>query len=71
MRFGKSFQKEVYIHLVENEQAFVAAIRYGVTVKSTRFPLALKKEVPSNAEDESLPVLTTRRHFSAEPPRGH
>ena len=65
MTLGKRF-KEVYIHLVENEPAFVCTVRYGGLLgKSVQFPLEMRPEVPPDIEDESLPVVRTRSGFGA------
>jgi hypothetical protein len=71
MTFGKRF-KDVYIHLVENEPAFVCTVRYGGFLgKSVQFPLEIRPEVPLDIEDESSPVVRIRNRFGASSQGGH
>ena len=66
MTFGRPF-KEVYIHLVENESAFVCTVRYaGFLTKSTQFSLEIR---PRSLENESPPIVRSR--FGPSPQGGH
>ena len=67
MTFGKRF-KEVYIHLVEGEPAFLCTVRYGGFLgKSRQFRLEMRPEAPSDLEDESSPIVRTSNRFGARP----
>lgn len=60
MMIGLQF-KEIYIHLNENDSAFVCTVRYGGVIgKSTHLPLATNLEVPSDLEQDSMPVVRIR-----------
>jgi len=53
--------KEVYIHLSENDSAFVCTVRYGGVIgKSTQLPLAISLDVPADLEQESMPLVRIR-----------
>lgn len=63
--------KEIYIHLNENDSAFVCTVRYGGLIeKSTCFPLEIDPDVPSTPEQESMPAVRIRNRRGEGAPGG-
>jgi hypothetical protein len=63
MTFEMAF-KEIYIHLPENDPAFVCTVRYGgVLGKATRVPLEVRTAAELDSEDETTSIVRSSRRF--------